>query len=170
MPKGRGGYGWIGYGFDMDGGFGVLGFYFFCCCDAVILADDGSIWVDQRWRKRWSSGGNGCVNLVATVWCGFGRGFAQQLAGFWLGLIWVFSSFFFSFFFSIWIFVPMGFWWAMGSGGMVGMVEAWWWWLGSGGAVLEVEGAWELVKPTNTSSDKLLIRNWGWVRTREKLY
>ena len=27
-------------------------FFFFCCCDAVILADDGSIWVDQRWRKR----------------------------------------------------------------------------------------------------------------------
>ena len=24
MPKGRGGYGWIGYGFNMDGEFGVL--------------------------------------------------------------------------------------------------------------------------------------------------
>ena len=34
MPKGRGGYGRIGYGFDMDGGFGVLvllgsAFFFF---------------------------------------------------------------------------------------------------------------------------------------------
>ena len=36
----------------------------------------------------------------------------------------------------------MGFWWAMGSGGVVGMVEAWWWRLGSGGAVIEVVVRW----------------------------
>ena len=99
MPKGRGEYGWIGYGFDMDGGFGVL----------VLLG----------------------------------------------------SAFFILFL--IWVFVSVGFWWAV-----VGMVEAQWWWLGSGGAMLEVEGACDLVRPTDTSGDKLLMRNCEWVRTREK--
>ena len=36
----------------------------------------------------------------------------------------------------------MGFWWAVGSGGVVGMVEARWWWLGSGGVMIEVKGRW----------------------------
>ena len=51
---------------------------------------------------------------------------------------------------------------------LVGMVKAQWWWLGSGGVVLKVEEACELVRATDTSSDKLLIRNWEWMRTREK--
>ena len=50
-PQGRGGYGWIGYEFDMDGGFGVLvllgsAFFFFSLYyDAMILANDRLIWV-----------------------------------------------------------------------------------------------------------------------------
>ena len=32
--------------------------------------------------------------------------------------------------FLIWVFVPVGFWWVVGNGGVIGMVEAWWWWLG----------------------------------------
>ena len=46
MPKGRGGYGRIGYGFDMDGGFGVLvllGSAFFSSSSVVILVNDGLI-------------------------------------------------------------------------------------------------------------------------------
>ena len=34
--------------------------------------------------------------------------------------------------------------------------------------MLEVEGACELVRPTDTSGDKLLMRNWEWVRTKDK--
>ena len=86
-------------------------------------------------------------------------------SGFWSRLIWVDLVFFF--FFNN-VFVSMGFWWVVGSGGMVGMVEVQWWWLGSGGVVLKVEEACELVRATDTRSDKLLIRNWGWMRTREK--
>ena len=36
-------------------------------------------------------------------------------------------GFFFFFFFLIWVFLPVGFWWVVGSGGMVGMVEVRWW-------------------------------------------
>ena len=85
----------------------------------------GGVWVligvDQRWRKRWSSSDSGNVDLTAAV------------SEFWSGLIWVF-------------FLSMGFCSSgilVGSGGVVGMVEARWWWLGNGGAVLEVEGACE---------------------------
>ena len=44
------------------------------------------------------------------------------------------------------------------------------WWHGGhdGGAMLEVEGACELVRPTDTSGDKLLMKNWEWVRTKDK--
>ena len=45
---------------------------------------------------------------VCVFWWDFGRGFAQQLSGFWSGLIW-------DFFFLIWVFVPMEFWWVVGS-------------------------------------------------------
>ena len=41
----------------------------------------------------------------------------------------------------------------MGSGGGAMVVT------GSGGTVLEVEGACKLVRPTDTSGDKLLMRN-----------
>ena len=34
---------------------------------------------------------------------------------------------FFFFFFLIYVFVPVGFWWAMVSGGVVGMVKVQWW-------------------------------------------
>ena len=47
----------------------------------------------------------------------------------------------------------------VGSGGMLGMVEAWLWWLGSGGVVQEVKRACELVRPIDTSGDKLLMKN-----------
>ena len=52
------------------------------------------------------------------------------------------SSGFCSFYFFLICFVSVGFWWAVGSGGVVGMVEARWWWLGSGGVMIEVKGRW----------------------------
>ena len=54
-----------------------------------------------------NDGGN--VDLAVTVF------------GFWSRLI------LFFFFFIIWVFVSVGFWWAVGSGGVVGMAEARWW-------------------------------------------
>ena len=130
-------------------------------CGLLKLADDG-LWflpmmgcsssvkmgyvlcVVVWWRKHWSSGSSGSVDLAAMVrcvlcfvcfdrcwsgfccvcvfWWDFGRGFAQQLSGFWLGLIWVFFFFFF-FIILIWVFVPVRFRWIMGSGDMVGMVR-----------------------------------------------
>ena len=97
---------------DNGGGAWVLigvDFFFF-------LGDfhrSGLIWVDQWWRKRWSSGGSG-------------------------GSVWVFIGvdlciFFLNFFFllwsrltgDVWVFVPVGFWWAM--------VVWWTWWRRNGG-------------------------------------
>ena len=45
----------------------------------------------------------------------------------WLVLLGSAFPMIFYLFFLIWVFVPIGFWWAVGSGGMVGMVEAQWW-------------------------------------------
>ena len=59
-------------------GFFFFFFFFPFCCDAVILADDGLIWVDKRWWKRWSSDDSGDVDLAAAV------------SRFWSRLIWVF--------------------------------------------------------------------------------
>ena len=68
-------------GGNIDLGFFFFLFFFPFCCDAVILADDGLIWVDKRWWKRWSSGGSGGVDLAAAV------------SRFWSRLIWVFFLF-----------------------------------------------------------------------------
>ena len=57
--------------------------------------------------------------VVFCVFSGdFGQGFAQQLFGF---------CFIFYIYFLIWVFVLVGFGWAVGSGGVMGMVEARWW-------------------------------------------
>ena len=53
------------------------------------------IWVDQRWRKRWSSGGD--VWVLIGVDLGFFFFFFFLL---WLGLIG-----------DVWVFGPVGFWW-----------------------------------------------------------
>ena len=50
--------------------------------------------------------------------CGSPHGWLVLLgSGFPMG----FFFFFFFFFFLIWVFVPVGFWWVVGSGGVVGM-------------------------------------------------
>ena len=132
----------------------IWGFFFFFkfffllwCCDSRQL------WVDQRWRKRWSSGGSGSVDLAAVAF------------GFWSRLIWFFFFFWWCcdsrrwwvdqwwrkrwssgggsgvdltatvsgfwsgliwvFLFLIWVFVLVEFWW---------VVVAWWaWWRCGGG-------------------------------------
>ena len=71
------------------------------------------------------------------VWRGHGEigvGHNDRFGGNWHGsphgwLVLLGSAFpmGFFFFFLICVFVPVGFWWAVGSGGVVGMVEAPWW-------------------------------------------
>jgi len=70
--------------------------------------------------RAWSRRSGLCLvgeALVMLGWRGLGSVFGQH--GSWSG------GFFF--FFLIWVFVSMGFWWAVGSCGVVGMVEARWW-------------------------------------------
>ena len=78
-----------------------------------------------RWVLLWNSDG---VNPIGWTLVGFWilHGWTLVL----LGFAYFFSSVVtlgFFFFFLIWVFVLGGFWWAVGSGGMVGMVKARWW-------------------------------------------
>ena len=77
----------------------------------VVRGGDGG---GFRWILLWISNG---VNLIGWTLVGFWilHGWTLVLLGF---------AFFF-FFFLIWVFVSVGFWWALGSGGVVSMVEAW---------------------------------------------
>ena len=82
-----------------------------------------------RWVLLWISDG---VNLIGWT-----------LVGFWIQHGWTLVLLGSAvFFFFLICFVSVGFWWAVGSGGVVGMVEARWWWLGSGGVMIEVKGRW----------------------------
>ena len=62
-------------------------------------------------------------------------GFCWRVQCCWVSVVTLGFFFFFFFFFLIWVFVSVGFWWAVGSGQ---------WWRGGhgGGAVIEVEGRW----------------------------
>ena len=150
--KGSGGYGWgglwvtkieVGHGVGHEDRSGLKW--------VVGMAEVGHDMGHGDWRSEWAEVGHGAGH---GDWRGLRRGsrwgqclqvsvvrlvFCWRVRCCWVSVV---TLVFLFLFFLIWVFVPVGFWWIVGSGGVVGMVEARWWWLSSGGAVIKVEGRW----------------------------
>ena len=183
MLKGRGGYGWSGLWVMVLLSPVLLGFVGrqrspvfrsgvarFLGCSDWWWVWWRSAWITMRsWQRRaWWKWGWIPMGFAMEFWWGKSDrlDFGWILDSAWLdsgsSRFCIFFFFccdagFFFFFFLIWVFVLGGFWWAVGSGGMVGMVKARWWWLGTGGTVIEVEGRWRRKLGKNKKGKKKFI-------------